>query len=180
MYFVKYNFCHSAYIGHIIDFAPYVLLIRVAWQISPKFSNLIGGYLVSYMVSESEESGGSSVGWFWLRVSHKVPVNTLVVMQSFDSSAEAEVYFQDGSSLWLSAGGSSSSLCGPLHWSCSWREGLHSNRRRQKQKPCSVWWPGPQQWHPPFCCIPLVPHQPWYNKGGAWTRACPQEADYTA
>ena len=29
MYFVKYNFCRSAYIGHIIDFASYVLLIKL-------------------------------------------------------------------------------------------------------------------------------------------------------
>lgn len=39
-----------------------------------------------------------------------VPVNTLVRMQSFDSSAKAEVRFQDGLLTWLSAGGLGSSL----------------------------------------------------------------------
>ena len=79
-------------------------------------------------------------------MSHKVPVNALVgdaVMQD-DSSAKAKVHFQDGPLTWLLAGGLSSSLCGPLHWSA--HDAVAGLPQRQKETEaeamlCLMTWP---------------------------------------
>lgn len=69
------------------------------------------------MVSESEESGAAQWDGSGSGCLTRFQSIHWSGMQSFDSSAKAEVHFQDGSLTWLSAGGLSSSLCGPLHWS---------------------------------------------------------------